>query len=75
LLITIVYLGVSLGSYLQAWSDVYGRAVFIKWNAVLQLVFGLASCVATNMDMFLLFRFVYGVGIGISFPLSATYMS
>lgn len=70
-----MYLGVSVGSWAQSYSDNYGRSVFIKWNAILQLVFGLLSCVAPNMTYFLFFRFVYGIGIGISFPLSATYMS
>ncbi len=34
-------LGVSLGSYLQSFSGNYGRSVFIKWNRILQLIFGL----------------------------------
>ncbi len=70
-----MYIGVSLGSYIQSYSDNIGRSVFIKWNAILQLVFGLLSCVATSMNSFIIFRFFYGVGIGIVLPLSATYMS
>jgi len=68
-------LGVSFGSYIQSYSDDFGRSVFIKWNAILQLVFGILSCFATSMNWFVIFRFVYGVGIGIVLPLSATYMS
>jgi putative MFS transporter len=74
-LITLVYIGVSLGSYLQSFSDDIGRSVFIKWNGILQLIFGILSCVATNMTYFIVFRFIYGIGIGIVIPLSATYMS
>lgn len=75
MLITLVYIGVSLGSYIQAFSDDYGRSIFIKWNGILQTIFGLLSCVSTNMTYFIIFRFIYGIGIGIVIPLSATYMS
>ena len=70
-----VYVGVSLGSYIQSFSDDIGRSVFIRWNGVLQIIFGLASCFTTSMTYFIIFRFIYGIGIGIVIPLSATYMS
>jgi MFS family permease len=70
-----VYLGVAIGSYLQVYSDKYGRNAFIEWDAALQTVFGLLSCFCWNYDVFLLARFFYGIGIGICLPLSASYIT
>lgn len=75
LLITVVYIGVSIGSFLQVYSDKYGRYVFILWDAIFQTVFGLLSCVSPNYAFFLFSRFFYGVGIGICLPLSASYIT
>lgn len=75
LLITIVYFGVSIGSYIQVYSDRYGRYAFITWDAGLQCIFGLFSCVCWNFNSFLIARFFYGVGIGICLPLSASYIT
>lgn len=70
-----IYVGVGVGSFVQSWADEYGRLAFIKWNAVLQTVFGLLSCMSTSIGYFIFFRFVYGIGIGIVLPISATYIS
>jgi MFS family permease len=70
-----VYLGVSIGSYLQTYSDKYGRYTFITWDALLQTIFGLLSCVCYNFNTFLIARFFYGIGIGVCLPLSATYIT
>lgn len=70
-----IYLGVGIGSFLQSWADEYGRLQFIKWNAILQTIFGLLSCMATNIHWFTAFRFAYGIGIGIVLPISGTYIS
>jgi len=70
-----VYFGVSLGSYIQTFSDNFGRYTFITWNAVLQTIFGLLSCTSTSIESFIVYRFFYGVGIGIVLPLSASYLA
>jgi putative MFS transporter len=70
-----IYLGVGVGSFVQSWADEYGRLEFIKWNAILQTIFGLLSCMATNINWFIGFRFAYGIGIGIVLPISGTYIS
>jgi MFS family permease len=70
-----VYLGVALGSYLQSFSDQYGRKVFIAWAIIIQSIFGLISCICWNFSSFLVARFFYGVAMGIGFPLSGTYIS
>ena len=74
-IITSVYLGVGLGSYLQSYSDIYGRKIFITWDIILQSVFGLFSCICWNFESFLFARFFYGVAMGICFPLSGSYLS
>jgi len=75
MIITVVYVGVAFGSYLQVYSDKHGRYAFITYNAILQSLFGLLSCVCWNYSSFLVARFFYGVGIGICIPLSATYIT
>ena len=70
-----IYIGVGIGSFAQSWADEYGRLKFIKWNAILQIIFGLLSCVSTEIGWFILFRFAYGIGIGIVLPISGTYIS
>lgn len=75
LLITMVYAGVSLGSYLETYSDHYGRYKFLLFNAILTSIFGLLSVFCTTFNMFLITRFFYGIGIGIILPLTATYIT
>jgi len=75
LLICMVYFGVTIGSFIQTYSDKYGRYTFITWNTVLQTIFGVLSCFARSMPEFIFYRFTYGVGIGITFPISASYIS
>jgi len=64
-----------MGSYLQIYSDRYGRHTFITWDAALQCFFGLFSCICWNYSSFLIARFFYGVGIGICLPLSISYIT
>ncbi len=72
---TLVYVGVGLGSYLQIYSDRYGRYSFILYDSLLQTIFGLFSCLSWNYHSFLVARVVYGVGVGICLPLSASYVT
>lgn len=75
LLITMVYLGVSIGSYLETFSDKYGRYKFLLADALITSFFGLLSCFCTSFNFFVVVRFFYGVGIGIALPLTATYIT
>lgn len=75
MLITVVYLGVSLGSYLETYSDKYGRYKFLLVDAIITSIFGLLSCLCTSFTFFVIIRFFYGIGIGIALPLTATYIT
>lgn len=75
LLITMVYIGVGLGSYLQTYSDVYGRYKVLLIDAIIACVFGLVSVFSMGFNFFLFARFFYGIGIGMALPLTATYMT
>ncbi len=70
-----VYLGVSIGSYLETYSDKYGRYRFLLADAIITSIFGLLSCVCTSFGFFVVVRFFYGIGIGIALPLTATYIT
>ena len=70
-----VYSGVATGSYLQMYSDRFGRYSFILYDTILQSVFGVVSCFCWSYGSFLVARFFYGVGIGICLPLSAAYIT
>jgi putative MFS transporter len=43
--------------------------------ALAQAVLGLLSCVSYEYHYFLAIRFLFGVGIGVVFPLSGTYLT
>ena len=75
LLITMVYFGVSIGSYLETYSDRYGRYRFLLIDAIITSFFGLLSVFCTSYEFFLITRFFYGIGIGIILPLTATYIT
>lgn len=75
MLIVLVYAGVGLGSYIQSFSDKYGRKIFITWDIIIQAIFGLFSCICWNYSSFLFARFCYGVAMGICFPLSGSYIT
>ena len=74
-LIALVYLGVTIGSLIQSYSDVYGRYNFLLLNAVITTIFGFLSCICDSFVAFVIVRFFYGIGIGIILPVSATYIT
>lgn len=75
MLITFVYVGVSIGSFLQSYSDKYGRYRFLLLDAIITTIFGILSALCISFSFFLFTRFIYGIGIGIALPLSATYIT
>ena len=70
-----VYIGVSIGSYLQTYSDAYGRYRTLLINSILASVFGIISAFSMGFNFFLFTRFFYGIGIGMTLPLTATYIA
>lgn len=70
-----VYFGVLVGSLTQCLADSIGRAKVIKLAALLQSITGLLSALSTNYMTFLILRVLYGIGIGVVLPLSATIIT
>jgi MFS family permease len=71
--LTLMNLGMPLGTLIQGYSDKYGRAPFIFLDAVVLFIFGLISAVAWDFPSFVVARFFYEIGIGICLPLTACY--
>ncbi|KAL4995139.1 major facilitator superfamily domain-containing protein [Aspergillus recurvatus] len=58
--------GAFMGCILQAWSaDAYGRKATIRWGAAVLILGGALCAGAVHMAMFLVGRFVAGLGAGI----------
>ena len=72
---TLINIGMPLGSFLQSFSDNFGRRPFVLLNIVLLIFFGLISVFSWSFPVFVVSRFFYEVGIGISLPLSNFYTS
>ena len=63
LLSSIIFLGMLIGGYLWGGlSDLSGRRHTVIMSLTLNGIFGLASAFAPNFSVFLLFRFVSGIG-------------
>jgi len=55
--------------------DRYGRREMLKVSAILFLVSAFGTGLATNVQLFILARFIGGLGVGIASVLSPTYIS
>ena len=64
-----------IGSGLNSYADKVGRYKIILAAASILSIFGLMSCFCVTFDQFLVIRFFYGVGMGISLPMTGTYLS
>ena len=64
-----------IGTAITSISDKIGRYKIILLAAVLLSIFGLWSCFCTSFTEFLIVRFFYGVGMGISLPMTGTYLA
>ncbi len=71
MLITAVYLGVAIGSYLQIYSDRCGRYSMIFWDTAFQTTFGYYLLSGGVLKLL----FFYGIGISVSLTLSASYIT
>jgi MFS transporter, SP family, major inositol transporter len=71
--LTLMNIGMPLGSFLQGYSDNIGRSKFVLLDAIILIVFGLASVVAPNFHFFVAIRFFYEIGVGICMPLTCAF--
>jgi len=68
--------GTVLGSLLGSWpADRFGRRPTLLAVGALFLVSAIASALATNVELFIVARFIGGVGIGISTVAAPLYIS
>ena len=76
LTVSIALIGTVIGAlYGGIPADKYGRKISLLLVAVLYLVSALGSGLATGWEMFLFFRFIGGVGVGISSVVAPMYIS
>jgi VNT family MFS transporter (synaptic vesicle glycoprotein 2) len=72
----IIFLGMMVGGYMWgSLSDMIGRRSCLITSLTFNGVFGLASAFSPSYAVFLLFRFLSGVGVGGSFPVVFSYFS
>jgi MFS family permease len=71
--LTIINLGIPLGSLIQGLADKYGRKAFILIITFVLIFFGVMSAMAWNFPAFVVIRFFYQLGIGMSMPLTSLY--
>jgi len=68
--------GTVLGSLIAGWpADKFGRKATLLWIGVLYLIGAAGSALATNVAMFIVARFIGGLGIGISTVVAPMYIS
>ena len=68
--------GTVVGSLLGAWpADRFGRKATLLWIGVLYVVGAVGSAVAQNVGVFIVARFIGGLGIGISTVVAPMYIA
>ncbi len=68
--------GTVVGSLIGGWpTDRFGRKATLLWIGVLYLVGAIGSAVANNLSLFIVARFIGGLGIGISTVAAPLYIS
>src|SRR5579864_7259824 len=68
--------GTVVGSLMGGWpADRFGRKETLLWIGVLYFVGAVGSGLATNVTMFIIARFIGGLGIGISTVVAPMYIS
>ena len=68
-------IGFPIGSFLQSFSDNYGRYPFTTLDAIILVVFGFLSTISWSFSSFVFFRFFYEIGIGFCVPLISAVTS
>jgi len=68
--------GCVFGALISGWcADRYGREIPLILSAILFSVSALGTALASNFDMFVIYRIVGGVGIGLASALSPLYIA
>ena len=68
--------GTVVGSLIGGWpTDRFGRKATLLWIGVLYLVGAIGSAAANNLSLFIIARFIGGLGIGISTVAAPLYIS
>jgi MFS transporter, SP family, arabinose:H+ symporter len=68
--------GTVVGALAGGWpADRFGRKATLLWIGVLYLVGAIGSALATNVSIFIVARFIGGLGIGISTVVAPLYIS
>src|ERR1700691_4477131 len=68
--------GTVVGSLVGGWpADRFGRKATLLWIGVLYFVGAVGSGLATNVSLFIVARFIRGLGIGISTVVAPMYIS
>ncbi|MBC3788804.1 sugar porter family MFS transporter [Spirosoma utsteinense] len=76
LTVSIALIGTVLGSMLGGIpAEKLGRKITLFWIAVLYLVASVGSALATNWELFLVFRFLGGLGVGASSVAAPMYIT
>ena len=68
--------GTVLGSLIAGWpAEKYGRKVMLQAIGVLYLITSLATALTTSWEVFVVFRFLGGIGVGASSVVGPMYIS
>ncbi|HVY54867.1 MAG TPA: MFS transporter, partial [Thermodesulfobacteriota bacterium] len=69
-------LGSIAGGSLGGWfTDCYGRKALYLVDLTFFIIFGLLSAISWSVWSLILFRFLLGVGVGVDYPICASYVS
>ena len=72
---TLINIGMPFGSFLQSFSDNYGRKPFVFLNILVYLTFGFLSTISWSFAIFVFLRFMCEIGTGMILPLTSTFTS
>ena len=78
ILTAVIFLGMMLGGWIwgsMADQPKYGRIKVLQYSLFINALFGVLSSVAFNFWMLLVIRFISGIGVGGSIPVTFSYAS
>lgn len=74
-LIAVGGIGMLVGALAGGWfADRYGRLTVIVWSLVIYSVLSLAMGLTHSLELFMIFRFLQGLGLGAEVPVAASYI-